>query len=242
MYVTYGAYRHPDNEVNLTSFESITRYSPRNRRMVTKQRMHISGDLIYTGQAALAPKIAQLIDAYATEDQTLALWHDDGTVTRHRLESSSTNSNNISGVKIAYRSWPKGDPEEYATARTFYIIAEADYRDLDSELIEYHDRVRIRGTAGPRRRFLEFARGPAQAQITVQQTLQEIVQEGFAVGFDGWPNVVPGPISPTNELVDERVIDNQGPTFAGAAFTHYRINWRYVMVHNTNVGGFPVIT
>lgn len=242
MYVTFGSYRHPSNECNLTSFESITRYSERNRRMTTKQRMHISGELIYTGQAALAPRIAELIDAYAIEDQTLCLWHDDGTQTRHRLESSAQNANNISGVKIAYRSWPKGEPEEYATARTFYIIAEATYRDLDGELIDYHDRVRIRGTTGPRRRFMEFATGPARAQITNQSTLQEIVQEGYAVGFDGWPlGFVPGPIWPTNELVDERVIDHAAPSYAGAAFTHYRTNWRYVMVHNTNVGGFPVI-
>lgn len=231
MYWKFGGYQHPDNEVNLTSMEITTRFSPRGRPMTKLYRLHLHGELVYNGQSTLTTRINELINAYTgNTDVDCGLYQDDGTITPHKLQSSSTNPNNISGVKVVYRSWPKGDPEEYATCRTFYIILEAEYKDLESQLIAFRESVSVTGTTGPRRRMVEMNLGPARWQQVSAMTRQEILQQGFAIGYDGYPlGFMPGPILPSLELVDQRYVENENPEFAGRQFVRYRTNWRYVM-------------
>jgi hypothetical protein len=245
VYYQHGAHRHPNNEVNLTTLEVTTIRSPRGLEMIKRYRLHLSGELLAVGQAALSTAIAELIDAYTLfdPDVTSGLYHDDGTPTRHRIESSLINSANISGVRMAYRSWPKGEPEEYATGREFYIILEAEYRDLEGQIINYHEHVRKRGTCGPYVNYTEFQTGLARLEVINQQTVQDIVQEGYAVGFDGYvyPNG-PGAIFPALEIPTLRVIDPESPEFMGRAFAYYRTNWRYVMQSNVDqTNAFPRI-
>lgn len=254
MFFRFGSYDHPANEVNLTSFEVIPRHSERGRPMTKLIRLHLNGEIIVDStlttsaarQADLNTKIARLIDTYSQQnmDQNCGLYHDNETVTRHKLESSTTNPANISGVRLAYRSWPKGDPAEYATCRSFYIILEAEYRDLESQIVAYHERVHGIGTTGPEYAWTTLAQGLPTRQILAERTVQEVVQEGSVTGFDGWPAAFlygSGPLFPTLEDLNLRQIVRTGPSYVGRAFTHYRIDWRYVFRSNVDTDAYPRI-
>lgn len=240
MYWVTGAHRHPNDEVNLLVFSVTPRYSLRGLERSTIFRADLSGDLIYTGQAALAPKIAELIDAYSLPnmDVNCGLYHDDGTPTRHKLESSTTNANNISGVKLVHRSWPRAEPEEYATGRSFRIVLEAEYKNPESELLEFRESVRKVGTGGPRFRYTEFATRVPRREIVNQFTKQEIVQEGYAKGLSGYVNP-PGPLLPALEDEDLRMVELVSPDYAGRRYVDFITRWRYVMTAPTNITVIP---
>lgn len=239
MYFQFGSYRHPNNEVNLTSYEAIPRYSPRGQRTTYLLRLHASGLLLCDDQDGTAAerqsnlnsKINQLVDAYslANMDQSCGLYHDDGTVTRHRLESSATNPANISGVRLAYRSWPKGDAAEYATGREFYIILEAEVTDNESEVIEYRETVSLVGTGGPRYRVVELEVAPPIVEIVNVFTKVDVVQEGTVIGFQTYLQP-PGPLLPQYEYQDLRMVRRMTPDAFGRGFRNYRTDYRYVMV------------
>jgi hypothetical protein len=246
MYFKFGSYQHPDNEVNLTTYEVTTQRSPRGRPMKTTIRLHINGQLQAAGQSALNTKIAELIDVYSQSnmDQDCGLYHDDGTVTRHKLESSNTNSANLTGVRLVHRSWPRSEPEEYATCRSFYIVLEAVYRDLESQLIDFHERLYGIGTTAPAFLWTLLASGRPKRQMIHTWTLQTLVQEGYATGFDGWPvNFLygPGPLFPALEDQERRTIYRTGPRYLGRAFANYRIDWRYIMHSDTDLDPYPHI-
>lgn len=230
MYATYGGFRHADNEANLVQFDAIARYSPRGHRIETTYRAHLVGELIYVGQAALHPRIAALIDAYGIVNQSFTYHHDDGTPTRHRIPADDPN--NVTGVRVIHRNWPKGAPAEYANTRTFYLVIEATFRDpepgIASPLVDYHQSVEAVGVAAIRRRYLEYDVGSAEEQIVNQLTTQRLHQSGYAVGYSDWP-APPGPLYPDLELTDVRRIRLTTPHHRGNGFTHYRTDWSYVM-------------
>lgn len=254
MFFKFGAHQHPNNEVNLVNYEVIPQLSDRGRPETTRIRMHVIGEILVdqtlttptARQADLNTKITTLINAYslANMDQNCGLYHNDGTITRHKLESSATNAANISGVRMVYRSWPKGDPAEYATMRSFYIILEAIYRDLESQLVSYSEKVHGIGTTGPRHSWTEHATGLPTREIINQRTVQTLIQEGYAIGFDGWPAQFlygSGPLFPNLEQLNRRQITRSGPNFMGRQFAYYRVDWRYVMESNFDTDPYPRI-
>lgn len=241
MFFRYGPYQHPDNEVNLTSFEVIPRRSERGRQMTVHYRMHLLGELIHCGQADIHTAIQQLIAAYAYDNMGDAgLFHDDGTPTRHYIPQN--HQDNLTGVRVTHRSWPKGDAAEYATLRTFYIVLEADFRYLEGELTAWQEVVRTTGNCGPRWDYFESQNDLPRPEILNRYTVQTIVQSGSAVGFDGWPMLhVPGPLYPSQELEYLREITPYSPKFMGQQWAEYPIEWKYVMRSNQPLASFPHI-
>jgi len=226
VYFQYGAHIHPPSEVNLSNFEVLYRLSERGKRMTKTVRLHLSGELCYTGQAALTTKINELINAYAFDGYDAVLYQDDGTPTPHAIYQN--NADNLTGVKITHRSWPKGDPAEYATARTFYIVLEATFRDLDSEILSFRESIRFMSDGGPGGVWYNMPTGAPRYQQVCQFTTQKIIQCGECVGFDGYPLPrLPGPVLPVYEQRFRRQIDMIGPTLAGRQYTHYGVKWCY---------------
>jgi hypothetical protein len=227
LHITYGSHSHPTAEANLVQFDAIERRSPRGHRIETTYRAHVVGELIYDGQGNLHPRIAELIAAYGIPNQSFTFRHDDGTPTSHRIPSDAEDPNNITGVRIIHRNWPKGDPAEYATLRTFYLVVEATFRDPEdgvvSPLVDFHQSVESVGIAGIRRRWIEYDVGSAEEQLVNQLTTQRLIQSGYAVGYSSWPTP-PGPLFPDNELTDLRRV---------------RTDWSYVMESPTFQTGEP---
>jgi len=233
----YGSHVHPEGEVILTAYEVIPRYSDRGRRVEATYRMHIMGELIYQG-AELNSKIAELIDAYSIDDQDAVLYMPDGTPTRHALYVNDPN--NISGVHVAYRSWPKGDAAELCTTRTFYIRLEAVMLEPTSEIVWWQETVRHIGTTGPKWTMIPMASGPPVPQIIYQQTPQTIIQSGIAIGLEGYPLAKwPGALLPQWEHLDERMVELMSPQYRGRKYTHYPIRWSYRMSTPVQQNLFP---
>jgi len=238
MFFRYGPYQHPDDEVLLQSFEQIPVRSPRGTRREVLSRMRVTGDIIATGQDAIAARIDELVLAYAEDYRDAALYHDDGTITRHALLNNVVQ--NATGVQITHRSWPRGDPAEYATYRHFSIGFQARYTELDSDLMEYRESVRKMGSGGPMYGFVTMSSGPPRRQTIADQTPVRIIQSGYAVGYSTYPLVyVPGPLYPDLEFVHLREVGIVTPSFAGQRWTDYTVSWRYEMASPVNVNPVP---
>lgn len=226
-YFRYGNYTHDNDEVVLTAMEVIPKYSDRGRRREATYRLHLVGELIGTG-STLQDKIAELITAYEPDDQDAALYLDDGTLTRHRLEAN--NSANLSGVHVAARSWPKGDAAEICTTRSFYIRLEATYFEPTSQIVWYQETVRSIGTTGPAWVAIPQVTGPVIFQQIAQVTPQIIIQAGTVTGLEGYPlGNVPPPLLPTYEHQEKRTYELLSPQFRGRRYSDFSIRWAYHM-------------
>lgn len=225
MYWAYGSFVHPANEVNLVNFQQFPVYTERLRRRTTRYRATIEGELQYSTQADLTTRIGNLIDGYSVDGQEACLYQDDGTPTRHRL---ALTANLISGPRIMYRDWPKGDAAEYATKRTFRVILEAEYLEADSEIVSFQETLSFRGNGGPIWTADVCATGPPRATLRAQRSVQHVLQQGTIVGLTGHPtSMVPGPIFGPYEHGNMRTVRLQSPRFYGSMYLDFPISYSY---------------
>jgi len=225
MYFMYGSHRHPDNEVNLAKFQQFPVFSERRLRRTTRYRMELNGELQYATQAELTTKIGELIDAYSVDGLEACLYQDDGTPTRHRL---ANRSDSVTGTRVMYRDWPKGDAAEYATKRTFRIILEAEYLEPDSEITQANEVLAFRGAGGPIWDMaIPFSGNPIPVRRSFKSP-QRIVQTGLIVGLTGYPlQYVPGPIFPAWEHVDRREVSPGSAKQYGRMLLDWPISYSY---------------
>lgn len=224
-YFQYGSYTHPRDEVVLSSMEIIPTFSARGRRTERLYRLHLVGNIVETGSALLT-RIQEIANVYAFDFQDAGLYMDDGTLTPHKIPQN--HPDNISGVRVAYRSWPVGDAAELATTRTFSIRLEATFREPTSEIVFFQESVRAIGDCGPRWVAIPQAVGPPVYRTIAQATTQMVIQSGIVVGYDAWPLPrVPSPYYPSFEHTDERIMELTGPRYRGNGFTDYTVRWSY---------------
>lgn len=244
MYVTYGSYRHDDNTVTLSAYHVRSQYSPRHAKYCTSYEVHLHGQLIVNDpslttpaqlQAAQAEKISALINAYSENDKDFSFFHDDGTKTRHSL----TTGNALNGVQVKARSWPKGDEAEYATLRTFYIVLEATYDDVEAELMTYSEQFHYIGTGGPKYSVTETYNGPVY-ELEATRTAQRMIQTGHAVGWSGYPLVHINPFFPQWEHLDRREVVVHHPMRYRNAFRQYAVNWKFDHTLPSPINGVPI--
>ena len=227
MYFQYGAYQHPPGEVNLTRMEIIPRFNNRGQRFAALNRLHIVGEIQEIGQKDLSAKIAVLINAYVSNGFSAGWYESDGTPTRHFLDQNQ--ANNMSGVRVFRREWPRGAGDEYATVRTFYIVLEALFYEPQSELMEFNEEIRAIGTGGPLWESIISTTGPVTSQILAQQTPQRLIQTGYVIGGAGYHVAVPSPLFPAWEHGPRRLQRPRQPRFYGKLHRGYRFDWRYDM-------------
>lgn len=242
MYFKYGNFQHPNGEVNLVRFTVRPRQGRRGTRRELDYEMHLQGELLTQKktksecQAELHSKIAALNSAYLFEGFDAGLYHDDGTPTKHFLQTN--HPNNVTQNRILYRSFPTGGPEEYATCRTFAVGIGATFIDAESQIEFFTESITVVGTGGPDIEVVETQYGLEIDQI-IPQTKQVIIQEGEAVGLSGYPVlVVPGPVLPAFERPKLRRYTTTGGRYRGQGYTDYTIRWRYVM---ETAGGFGAL-
>jgi hypothetical protein len=232
MVFKYGGHSHPPGEVGLVNYEVIPEYSNGagglNRRMVTRHRMHLRGELIYNGQAALHEKIAELIDAYADNGKTAGLYHTDDTPTRHFFDM--TRNDIVTKTQVVLRNWPTWEDGEYTTARTFYIILEAVFDTNEGEVVRWREMVRFIGIGGPDFEWVITPTGSPIFQPLMTLSTQKIVQHGEIFAMNFWPvSGVPVPLFPQWEHQRQRIIDFIDPRYAGNRYIDYGIAWSYFM-------------
>ena len=225
MYFQYGSYRHTDNEVDITSLNIQRMYSPRNTMTFDRHTLIVQGHLCVSGQAELRSAITALENAYSRDYYDAGLYHDDGTRSAHGLD----NLDSINGVRIQSLSFPNGGDGEYATGRTYSIVLQADYLNLEDSIYSFSESIRLMGTGGPRWELVPTPAGPPYPLVQNLFTPQYIVQEGEAVGWQAQP-VLPGPLFPENwEHTDRRVVSVRSPLFIGRHGKYmWPIRWRYM--------------
>jgi hypothetical protein len=222
MYFKYGNYSHDANTVTLTSVTRRAILSPRGRRLFMRERLQLSGTLFASTQATIKSAIDDLEAAYADDGKDAGLYHDDGTVSSHFLDSSAS----LGGVRVVSGpGYPRGDGAEYATGRDFTIILEADFPSGE-QLISFQETLRISGTGGPRFTIVEVLNGPPQPQLVQQRTSVVATQNGRAVGLSAYPFPSP-PIFPVFELQDRREISMGSPTLNNNAYVNWPVSWVY---------------
>jgi hypothetical protein len=237
MYFQYGSYRHPDNEVNLESYDVEAQFSPRGLRSSTIFRMRLKGVFPCSTQAECDARIQELINAYALDGQGDAvLYHDDGSPTQYVLQENHPSA--ITGVRVLARSWPEGGPVEYATQRTFSLLLESELADESSAVLDWHESLRFIGNCGPQVEVVELATGdPIDVQVK-QKTTQKIIQSGWSWGTSGY--VLPfGSLWPDSEHQEQQISEPISPKLVGRGFRYFGWKWSYFHTRKVYTVGLP---
>lgn len=223
----YGSYSHPESEINVANITVRNIHSGRGRLRNVLFTYHLRGEICATTTAEITSRIAEIEAAYSVEGRDFGLYLDTNTPTAHTL--SNSHPNNLSGNRILQRpSFPVGGPTEYATGRTFDIIVQALFASPEAQILEYHETIRYIGTGGPSVYVRNMLKGPPKLYLQCQRTAQRIVQSGRSIGFNGY--VEPsGPIFPSYEHVDERMVEYGTPQFHGQQATEWPMQWAYYM-------------
>jgi hypothetical protein len=118
-----------------------------------------------TSNAALTAKLAELEEAYAKQNQTCGLFHDNGNPTVHYLP----NANTIGGVRSSGVSYPTGESIEYVLSRSYSVTIEADY-PFNDQILEFQETLAFTGTCDERWVYLTCLNGPPERQIVEKVT------------------------------------------------------------------------
>jgi hypothetical protein len=225
-----------ENGCDIASRTRLVEYDGRPARYIT--RVSVSGWLEGDSQSDLASQEDALREALLGDRQDFKFLTDAGGVTPVSL----LNSESISGVRVVDGpNFPGDTGAEYATVRRFDFEVEAEFviRGTENRVLAFTESVSIVGTGGPVRRF----RVPINSPILVRQQISprsviRATQRGQALGHTRWP-AVPRPNWPLYELVDQRVIDAQGPRRAGRGFVEFPVSWSYSFESDRPFVGFP---
>lgn len=235
MIFKYGSYSHDSCECGLRVSATAIMDQYR-RRMGTVFEYTIVGVKIVPTQstpnatkAALTAALQAMEAAYAVDNQNCGLYLPDGTTpTAHVLVSANT----FGGIKVVqpptYIEGPWTGQVEYLNRRTYSIVLRAEVR-TGTGLHSWKERLTIRGTGGAKWRYSPRENGDPQRQDLQTATTFYYIQEGQAVGRQGYPTPS-SPLFPNLEHGEMREIAYDSPQDLNAAGNPemYPISWRYV--------------
>lgn len=237
MILNWGSYAHDQDEVGVR-IQHRDIFDTFGRRMGSVQDWHILGAKHGSSQADLTSKLTALEAAYNEDYRDLTLYLSNGTTkTVHEMKSSDM-FGGTHRVGFGYIDGPWKMRTEYANQRTFWAIVRGETR-VGSGQYAWKETLRIKGTGGPKFRYM-----PQLVGFPIPQTLQTAttfyyVQEGYAVGRETWI-APPGPLYPGIEHVEMREISYVTPKDMrwGPENELFSTTWRYVM-EATVAQGFP---
>lgn len=232
IYVKYGSYQFPAGLVDV-SLTKTARRSPRGLPQKELWRMSLSGTLIADGQSAINTAIRNLEEAFAVPNQTLAVHLGSGAQSVHKLDAGTS----LSGVQIVQPpSFPTGRDAEFATGRTFTIVAESEYAvDGADGYLEWNESISVTGDGGPDYAVRNVMNGEPQLHVIHSRTPVYVTQQGNAVGFLARP-LAPPPINWGVRLGARTFGSRQSPKVMGNSLQGYAIRWAYQFVNTTPAG------
>lgn len=137
-------------------------------------------------------------------------------------------------TSFGYMDGPWKMRTEYANRRTFHATIRGEFR-TGTGLYAWKERLMIKGTGGPKFRYMPSLAGAPVSQVLQQQTTYFYIQQGMAVGRYSYI-APPGPLWPAVEHLEHREIEYVTPeeirydsgtnTLIGQMYT---TRWRYVM-------------
>lgn len=235
MYLTWGSYTHPDNEIDISSISVRSMYSQRNRLEFKRWTMTVQGEICTTDKDELTTRLRELQEEYNEDYRDVILHRSDGTHTAHAL----TNANSINGVRVMQFSYPKGGAGEYATGRTFSITFQADYLDVEDDIYSFNESLTFIGTTGPQWELVPTWRGTRYVERW-PVTPQTIYQDGSVIGLRGWPHLPPRLFGEAYEHLNMRMVRTSSPRMHNRHQNlHYPLNYRYVYSTHVLLNGYP---
>lgn len=238
MFLKYGDYQHPDNEIALT----ITSERLRNEALQgygLRHRWTIQGVLHGDTVAELTTKIAALELAYKERAKPLALYVSAGVLTAHAVDAGSGTLQSFSGVEVVSGPvYPDSSGAEYTTYRKYQI--ELEFQTVDGGQIAYlswQQSLALSG-GGPRFVYLQPILGLPQKQQVAESTPYNAVQQGSAIGILSYPPV-PQPLFPDSEHRDRRQINRLAPRRQGNSNLYYQVDWYYEFESHEALSGTP---
>lgn len=237
MYVQYGSYQFDANNVAVTLTQRRN-FARRGEPVTITKQMTLDGILLPDSatQASIKTKIDAFEDAFAEHGEDLGLYHDDGSVSAHFLDSSAS----LGGVRIIDVSYPDGDGRsgQYATRRSFRVTAEAEFSASSDGLVIFRETLQFIGSGGIRDTLVETRTGIPQRQIISLQTPQTIIQSGSSVGLEAYVNF-PAPIFPGIEQHPQRRLTNGDPERIPGGFRNWPRSWQYTFLSETPLFSNP---
>lgn len=243
MIFKYGSYSHDQDEVLVrVSVDAIM--DKFMRRMGEQIEFTIIGvKKVSDGatpaltQASLTTALQSLTDAYNVDYQDFGLYLNDGTTaTRHKVLNAET----FGGVKVVkpptFMNPPWGGRTEYLNSRMYYVVLRAEIR-VGTGLYAWDQKITIKGTGGAKWRYSPREVGDPEAQTLQTSTSFWYIQEGSAVGREGY--VLPDdPLFPGIEHEEERILVYESPKDirVGNDPEMFVCSWRYMMEATTDQG------
>lgn len=236
MYLKYGDYTFSDNSVDLSQITAQRMYSPRNRLAFTRYTMYCQGHFcISGGQSAIKTALQAFENAIADDWKDVILYHDDGTKSQHWL----SNARSINGVRVVGQTYPSTEAE-YATGRSFSLVFQADYLNIEDQIWSFEETITFIGGGGPSWELVPTYSGPPRVVINSRWTPQRIIQQGNAVGLQA-PPLIPAPLlQPNYEHNDQRVITRGSAQKIGRhANLLFPMQYRYVFSSARPMNFYP---
>ena len=237
MIFKYGSYTHTINTVELVRLRKFNRRSNRNRRRSVITELHIRGYIAGASQAAITSALQSLETAYGSDVTDAGLYLDDGTTpTAHVL----TANNSYSGIEMVSLEYNESTGEQYATQRTFDVVMRVENDAIESQIEAWEETVRGIGICGPTYDWFVPTVGPAIRRQATTHSLQTIIQQGYAVGIQGFPDgAIPDALYPELEDKDQRQLTRTSPQSYRSLDRDFLMRWTYVMRSNTPMSLVP---
>ena len=242
MYLQYGTYQHAPGEANLIGFQIRPRRSSRGFQLANTVQANVQGEFCLQAgetQYNLSAKIQDLMDALSRDGFDFGLYHDNGTPTPHVMYSGD--AFNLTGNQVVYQSFPANHNGEYSTGRDFAYAIQAEYRASESLILEYSETMSHHGNTGPRIHWKENKYHPPTFNVSAFSSVQQIVQQGYAVTLGTWL-IPPPPILPLPFYIPtSTVITRSTPKRYPQGVEGFRISWSYLYNSPVVVPAFPTI-
>jgi hypothetical protein len=249
MYLQYGNFRHSLGETTLI-ISRLPRKASNGDTIGYTERWDISGMVLGATQALITAGINAIESAYSQNGKNAILFLSDGTTkSAHQLLTQYA----IGGVRVAQPvQFPKSDPGEYATGRSYQLALEADFGFDEGDganngqgqntILQWSETLSITGDGGPKFVIRETLNTAPIAMQTRRVTKCRATQSGTAVGLTGYPPVPP-PIWPQWLIHDEKTVVRSTPQQTGsgsqAQRTEYPVSWSYQFESTGPLQGYP---
>lgn len=234
MYLRYGSAWFTQNDPAVT-IDAQAVYNSRGIVELIRYTWNARGVIHGANQAAVIAGMASLEAVLKFNDgQDLALYLDDQTTIFQQLPTGAA----LGGTRVTVPpKYPVGEGAEGSTFRTYEFAVQADYPNVNNNILEWQDSVRTE-QGGPKYVFLDTLLGPAQPQIAQQQMPNRASQSGRATGMFTWPEAAP-PVFP-GAVLFPLVVTRHSPRRVGNSFRDYVTEWQYEFESTSPLNGLPV--
>lgn len=193
------------------------------------QEWDVEGYVSGASQAAVVLAVSALNTALSIPNLDLTLYCDDGSVSATLLP----NATSLSGVRITGLAYRNNQGAEYVLFRKFSFTATASYAVPGSQtlLLDFHETLTFTG-GGPKFVVRNAINTTPQRQLVYPSTVSFCTQQGYAIGYRGYPQV-PLPKFPQSFLdspdikKDSPKRERPGVGQSQGLYSGYRIEWTF---------------